>query len=94
MAKVYSSAEQLVGNTPLLALNRLSEKLHLRGKLFAKLECFNPGGSAKDRMARAMLDEAEKAGGTYRRRTRIPRHYRDARYDVAGTANADESLRR
>lgn len=62
MAKVYSSAEQLVGNTPLLALNRLSEKLHLRGKLFAKLECFNPGGSAKDRVARAMLDEAKKAG--------------------------------
>ena len=62
MAKVYTSAEQLVGNTPLLALNRLSEKLHLRGKLFAKLECFNPGGSVKDRVAKAMLDEAEKTG--------------------------------
>ena len=62
MAKVYTSAEQLIGHTPLLALNRLEEKLHLRGKLFAKLEFLNPGGSVKDRVAKAMLDEAEKAG--------------------------------
>ncbi len=62
MAHIYTSAEQLIGHTPLLALNRLEEKLQLRGKLFAKLEFLNPGGSVKDRVAKAMLDEAEKAG--------------------------------
>ncbi len=62
MANVYTSAEQLIGNTPLLALNHLGEKLHLHGKLFAKLEFLNPGGSVKDRAAKTMLDEAEKAG--------------------------------
>ena len=62
MANVYTSAEQLIGHTPLLALNKLEEKRQLRGKLFAKLEFLNPGGSVKDRVARAMLDEAEKAG--------------------------------
>ena len=62
MAPIYTSAEQLIGHTPLLALNRLEEKLQLRGKLFAKLEFLNPGGSVKDRVAKAMLDEAEKAG--------------------------------
>ncbi len=62
MANVYTSVEQLIGNTPLLALNHLSEKLHLHGKLFAKLEFLNPGGSVKDRAAKTMLDEAEKAG--------------------------------
>lgn len=62
MAHIYTSAQQLIGNTPLLALNRLEEKLQLRGKLFAKLEFLNPGGSVKDRVAKAMLDEAEKTG--------------------------------
>lgn len=62
MAHIYTSAEQLIGHTPLLALNNLEKKLHLRGKLFAKLEFLNPGGSVKDRVAKAMLDEAEKAG--------------------------------
>ena len=62
MAKIYTSAEQLIGHTPLLALNNLEKKLHLRGKLYAKLEFLNPGGSVKDRVAKAMLDEAEKAG--------------------------------
>ncbi len=62
MAKIYTSAEQLIGHTPLLALNKLEEKRHLHGELFAKLEFLNPGGSVKDRVAKAMLDEAEKAG--------------------------------
>ena len=62
MANVYTSAEQLIGHTPLLALNNLEKKRHLRGKLFAKLEFLNPGGSVKDRVAKAMLDEAEKSG--------------------------------
>ena len=62
MAHIYTSAEQLSGHTPLLALNKLAQKRHLRGKLFAKLEFLNPGGSVKDRVAKAMLDEAEKVG--------------------------------
>lgn len=62
MAKFYNSAEQLIGNTPLLALNNLKTARQLRGNLFAKLEFFNPGGSVKDRVAKAMLDEAEKSG--------------------------------
>lgn len=62
MEKVYRSVEQLIGNTPLLALHNLKKKQALHGNLFAKLEFFNPGGSVKDRVAKAMLDEAEKAG--------------------------------
>ncbi len=62
MSQLYTSAEQLIGNTPLLELVRLRERLQLYGKVFAKLEGFNPGGSAKDRVAKTMLDEAEKAG--------------------------------
>lgn len=62
MAKIYTCAEQLIGNTPLLALNNLKTAQQLRGNLFAKLEFLNPGGSVKDRVAKAMLDEAEKAG--------------------------------
>ncbi len=59
---VYSSVEQLIGKTPLLELSRLERDLGLRARIFAKLECFNPGGSAKDRVALAMIDDAEAAG--------------------------------
>ena len=62
MAKVFSSVEGLIGNTPLVELTGLREKLGLKAKLYAKLEYFNPGGSVKDRVARAMLDEAERRG--------------------------------
>ncbi len=62
MAKYYTSIEQLIGNTPLLELKKMRKNRQLHGKLFAKLEGFNPAGSAKDRIARSMLDEAEKAG--------------------------------
>ena len=62
MTKVFSSVEGLIGNTPLVELTKLQEKLGLKAKLYAKLEYFNPGGSAKDRVARAMLGEAEKSG--------------------------------
>ena len=62
MAKIYTSVEQLIGNTPLLALNNLKTARQMQGNVFAKLEFFNPGGSVKDRVAKAMLDEAEKAG--------------------------------
>ena len=59
---VYNSVEGLIGNTPLLQLKKLQEKLGLQAKIFAKLEYYNPAGSVKDRVAKMMLDEAEKSG--------------------------------
>jgi len=59
---VYTSVEALIGHTPLLELTNLEKKLGLKARLLAKLEGFNPGGSAKDRVAKAMLDAAEQAG--------------------------------
>jgi len=59
---VYTSVEELIGRTPLLELGNISRKLNLKARLLAKLEGFNPGGSAKDRVAKAMLDAAEQAG--------------------------------
>lgn len=62
MARVYTSLEQLVGGTPLLRASRIEEKLKLKARLYLKLEMFNPAGSAKDRVALAMLDKAEADG--------------------------------
>lgn len=62
MANIYTSADQLIGKTPLLELTHLEKKLGLKAKILAKLEYFNPAGSVKDRVAKAMLDEAEAAG--------------------------------
>ena len=62
MARIYTSAEQLIGNTPLLELTHLEEKLGLEAKLLAKLEYFNPAGSVKDRAAKSMIDDAEASG--------------------------------
>ncbi len=62
MARIYVSAEQLIGHTPLVELTNIEKQLGLNARLLAKLECFNPGGSAKDRIAVAMLDDAEAAG--------------------------------
>ncbi len=62
MARIYSSADQLIGGTPLLELKNIEKSLGLKARLLAKLEFLNPGGSAKDRIARAMLDDAEKKG--------------------------------
>ena len=59
---VYTSARQLIGNTPLLRLTNIEEKEGLCAKLLAKLECFNPGGSTKDRAALAMIEDAEERG--------------------------------
>ena len=60
MSKIYSSADQLIGHTPLLELTHIEEGLG--AKIVAKLEYFNPAGSVKDRIAKAMIDEAEKSG--------------------------------
>ncbi len=62
MGKIYSSVDQLVGRTPLLELSNIEKKFELKAKLFAKLEYFNPAGSIKDRVAKNMIDDAEKAG--------------------------------
>jgi len=62
VSRIYTSVEQLVGGTPLLELTHLEQKLGLEAKILAKLESFNPGGSAKDRVAKAMLDDAEERG--------------------------------
>ena len=62
MTKVYKSADQLIGKTPLLELTHIEEEYGLKAKLLAKLEYFNPAGSVKDRIAKAMIDDAEAAG--------------------------------
>ena len=62
MAKIFTSAEQLIGHTPLLELNGLERELGLRARLLAKLEYMNPCGSVKDRVALNMIDDAEKRG--------------------------------
>ena len=62
MANIYTSADQLIGKTPLLELTHLEKKFQLKAKIFAKLEYFNPAGSVKDRVAKAMLDDAEADG--------------------------------
>ncbi|MBE6952640.1 MAG: cysteine synthase A [Ruminococcaceae bacterium] len=62
MAIIYTSADQLIGKTPLLELTNIEKAYGLKARLLAKLEYFNPAGSAKDRVAKAMLDDAEASG--------------------------------
>ncbi|MGL4791788.1 MAG: pyridoxal-phosphate dependent enzyme, partial [Anaerotignaceae bacterium] len=62
MGKIYTSAEQLVGKTPLLELTQIEKEYELEAKILAKLEYFNPAGSVKDRIAKSMLEDAEKKG--------------------------------
>ncbi|MDO5074748.1 MAG: cysteine synthase A [Bacteroidales bacterium] len=62
MEKTHSSVASLIGHTPLIRLERLAQKLQLKGRILAKVESFNPGGSVKDRIALAMIEAAEAAG--------------------------------
>ena len=62
MSAIYTSADQLIGNTPLLELTRIEKKYGLKARLLAKLEYFNPAGSVKDRIAKEILDDAERSG--------------------------------
>ena len=62
MSKIYTSADQLIGNTPLLELTHIEKEFGLKAKILAKLEYFNPAGSVKDRIAKSMIDDAEAAG--------------------------------
>ena len=61
-AKIYTSADQLIGKTPLLELTHIEKEDALGAKVLAKLEYFNPAGSVKDRIAKAMIDDAEAKG--------------------------------
>ena len=62
MSKIYTSSDQLIGKTPILELTHLEKKYDLKAKILAKLEYFNPAGSVKDRIAKAMIDDAEQSG--------------------------------
>ncbi len=62
MSKIYTSADQLIGRTPLLELTHIEKQYSLKARILAKLEYFNPAGSVKDRIAKAMIDEAEASG--------------------------------
>ena len=62
MSRIYTSAEQLIGNTPLLKLTQIEREYDLQTEILAKLEYFNPAGSVKDRVAKAILDDAENTG--------------------------------
>lgn len=62
MANIYTSADQLIGKTPLLELANIEKAYNLKAKIYAKLEYFNPAGSVKDRIAKAMIDQAESEG--------------------------------
>lgn len=62
MSNIYTSADQLIGRTPLLELTRIEQETGVKARILAKLEYFNPAGSVKDRVAKAMLDEAEAGG--------------------------------
>lgn len=62
MSHIYTSADQLVGKTPLLELTHIEKKFGLKAKIYAKLEYFNPAGSVKDRIAKSMIDDAEASG--------------------------------
>ncbi len=62
MANIYRTADELIGRTPLLELSHIEESQNVKAKIIAKLEYFNPAGSVKDRIAKKMIDEAEKSG--------------------------------
>ena len=62
MSVIYTSVDQLIGNTPLLELTHIEKEYNLKAKVIAKLEYLNPSGSVKDRVAKAMIEDAEKAG--------------------------------
>ncbi len=62
MSNIYKSSDELIGKTPILELSRIEKHFSLRARVLAKLEAFNPAGSVKDRIAKAMIDDAERAG--------------------------------
>ena len=105
MSHIYTSADQLIGKTPLLELTHIEKKFDLKAKILAKLEYFNPAGSVKDRVARAMIDDAEakgllKEGSVIIEPTSgntgigLAHHHCHARDHVRRASAADEGIRR
>ena len=108
MANIYPSADALIGHTPILELHHIEQAEHLSARILAKLEYFNPAGSVKDRVARAILDTAEqngqlKPGSTIIeatsgntclgcRRPRISHYHRNAGNHVCRTPPAYEGV--
>lgn len=80
MARIYRTADQLIGRPPILELTHIEASEKLRARLLAKLEYFNPAGSVKDRIAKAMIDEAEFSGKLTRGATIIEPHLRQHRH--------------
>ena len=68
LGKVYKSMIELIGKTPILELCNYNEKVGAKAKILAKLECFNPAGSSKDRIALAIIEEAQRTGKLKKRR--------------------------
>ena len=109
MSKVYTSADQLVGKTPLLELVHIEKAEGREAKVLGKLEYFNPAGSVKDRIAKAMIDDAEQKGllkdgsviieptsgntGICGGRPWLSHHHCHARDHERGAPPADEGLR-
>ena len=60
--KIYGSMQELIGNTPLIEVKNIERKEDLKARVLVKVEAFNPGGSIKDRIAKAMIDDAEASG--------------------------------
>ena len=84
MGKVYTSIDQLIGRTPLLEIAQIEKNDKLAARVLVKLEYFNPAGSVKDRIAKAMVDEAERTGkiaprGLHHHRADLGQHRRRAR---------------
>ena len=110
MSNIYTSADQLIGKTPLLELVHIEKELGLEARILAKLEYFNPAGSVKDRIAKAMIDDAEASGklkpgsviieptsgntGLCGGRPGLPHYHCHARDYERGAPPADEGLRR
>ena len=85
MSRIYTSADQLIGATPLLELSHIEREHRLKARILAKLEYFNPAGSVKDRIAKAMIDAGEARGLLHRHRpclcgsrAGLPNHHRHA----------------
>ena len=88
MSKIYTSAADLIGKTPLLELSNIEKEQGLKAKIFAKLEYFNPAGSVKDRIAKAMLDDAEAHGKLNAQTTIIEPTSRNTGIGLASVAAA------
>ena len=91
MSKIYTSVSQLIGNTPLVELTNIERELELKAKLIATVELFNPAGSVKDRIAKAMIDDAEKKGLLHPGSVIIEPTLRPMRWNMSSVSFGSES---